>query len=202
MIMRVLSISNSNNNITYRGRVSKNTAELTQKMSDGWIRTATGGKYATLPFINTCMFASERINNVFLNLSTMMERFCHGCELTFVKSEKSGKYRFFIENKYSNYKTVCKDIDFSPKLNKLSDIDELENLENKVAKLNPYQENSNFIIQRKADAKFVIHDNEFEPDADYAFVEDKLIRKDIREATMEDIQEFLEAAKEEGLIDG
>ena len=187
---------------SYKGSVSTDVAKLTKTMSDGWIRTANSGKYKTSPMINTCLYASEKINNVFINLSTMMERFCRGCELTFKKSDKSGKYRFFVQHNYSNYKTICSDIEFSPELNKLTDIDKLENLERMVAKLNPYQENSNFIIQRKADSKFSVHDGEFEPDADYIFVEDKLIRNCDREATMEDIEEFLSAAKEEGLLNG
>lgn len=200
--MRVQPITDSTNDISYKGSLSKKTAEFTKSMSDRWIKAATDGKYKTLPIINTCIYASSRINNVFLNLSTMMERFCHGCELTFAKSEKSGSYRFFIEHKHSNYKSVCGDFEFSPNVNKLTDVSILENVENKLAKLNPYKENSNFIIQRKADSTNMLFDKEFEPDADYLFWEDKLIRREASEATMEDINEFLDAAKEEGLIDG
>ena len=200
--MRILPITELNNRISYKGRVSKSTEELTESMGEKWIRTAKNDKYKTLPFINACFYASERINDIFLNLSTMMERFGHACELTFEKSAKSGKYRFFIENKYSNYKTICADLEFSQGLNKYTDINELETLESKVAKINPYKENSDFIIQRKSEAKDVIYDKEFEPDADYTFIEDKLIRKEINDTTFEDIEEFLEAAKEEGLING
>lgn len=199
--MRILPITNYSD-MSSRGKVSEKTVELTKKMSDGWLQASVNGKYKTLPFINTCLSTSERINNVFLNLSTIMERFCHGCELTFEKSSKNGKYRFFIEHKYSDYKTVCADVDFSPELNKYTDVDKLESFENKVAKLNPYKENSNFIIQRKPEAKTAIHDSEFIPDDDYIFLEDKLIKRNYDDATMEDIEEFLDAAKKEGLING
>ena len=199
--MKILPVTNiSNNNISNKGRVSPKLAGLTKNMSDGWLRTAQ--KYTKLPIVNTCLYSSERVNDIFINLSTMMERFAHGCELTFEKSLKTGKYRFFIEHKYSNYKSLCGDIEFSKDINKLTDVYEFEALEGKVAKIDPYKENTNFIIQRKSDAKSVDFDREFEPDADYAFIEDKLIRKEINDASMEDINEYLEAAKEEGLIDG
>lgn len=201
--MKILPITNTtNNNISNKGCVSPKLAELTKNMSDGWLRTAQSGKYTKLPIINACLYSSERINDIFINLSTMMERFAHGCELTFEKSLKTGKHRFFIEHKYSNYKTLCGDIEFSKDINKITDVYELESLEGKVAKIDPYKENTNFIIQRKTDAKSVDLDREFEPDADYTFIEDKLIRKEVNDASMEDIHEYLEAAKEEGLIDG
>lgn len=198
--MKILPIQNNTNNVLYRGKVSQNLAELTKNMSDGWLAAAGNGKYKTLPIINTCLFASERINNIHLNLLTIMERFGKACELTFEKSLKSGKYRFFIENKYSNYKAICGDVEFSPALNKLRDVDELEKVEKKVAKLNPYAENSNFVIQRKSDAKSVVYDKEFEPDADYVFLEDKLIKQETKEATMEDLEEFIAAAKKDGIV--
>ena len=200
--MRVLSVTNTNNKVTYRGRVSRNVMELTKNISEGWLNTAASGKYRTVPIINACLGASERVNNVLLNLSTIMERFCQGCELNYAKSAKNDKYRFFIEHKNSSYKTLCGDVEFSPKLNKYNDVNELENLVVKVSKLNPYKENSHFIIQRKPDSKSPIHDCEFIPDEDYLFLEDKLIKEEYNEATMEDIQEFLNAAKKEGLIDG
>ena len=200
--MRVLSVTNTNNKISFRGRVSRNVLELTKNMSESWLDTAANRKYKALPIINTFLDASERVNNVLLNLSTIMERFCQGCELNFAKSAKNGKYRFFIEHKDSSYKTICGDVEFSPKLNKYTDVNELENLEVKVSKLNPYKENSHFIIQRKPDSKSPMLDSEFIPDEDYMFLEDKLIKKEYNEAAMEDVEEFLEAAKEEGLIDG
>ena len=198
--MKVLPITNSTNNLTVRGRISNKTAELTKYMSEGWLSTATSGKYKTLPIINTCLYTSERINNIHLNLLTIMERFGKACELTYEKSLKSGKYRFFISNKYSNYRTVCGDAEFSPALNKLRDVEELENIEKKVAKLNPYEENSHFIIQRKSNAKDIIFDKEFEPDADYVFLEDKLIKREVKEATMEDLEEFISEAKKDGIV--
>ena len=200
--MRVIPITNSANNVQYRGKVSQKVAELTGTMSEGWIRTANSGKYSTLPIINTCLFASERINNIFINLSTIMERYGHACELSFEKSKESGLFRFFIENKHSNYKIMCDDIEFSPNVNKLSDIDKLEHLEQKVAKINPYEENSHFILQRKPESKGPLFDKEFVPDEDYIFLEDKLIQKEKKQATMDDINEFLEAARKEGLTDG
>ena len=201
--MRVMPITNSKDNVAAKGTLSVKTAELTKKMSEGWLNTATSGKYKTLPIINTCCYASQRVNNIYLNLSTIMERFCRSCELTFSKSEKTGTHRFFIENKYSNYKLICGDVEFSPKKNKLADIDKLEELEKKMEKINPFSENSNFIIQRKADAKSVLYDKDFEPDKDYVFLEDKLVGKEpLSEATVKDIEEFFDAAKKEGLIDG
>lgn len=200
--MRVLPITNSAYNVQYRGKVSQNVAELTGAMSEGWIRTANSGKYSTAPIINTCLFASERINNIFINLSTIMERFGHACELTFEKSKNTGIYRFFIQNKHSNYKVICDNIEFTPDVNKLSDVDKLEQLEQKVAKINPYEENSHFILQRKPESKNILFDSEFVPDEDYIFLEDKLIRTDIKQANWEDIDTFLEAARKEGLIDG
>ena len=200
--MRILPITDTYAQTSYNGRVGKNTAELTKRLSDAWLDASANGKYKTLPLINTCLCAVERINNVFLNLSTIMERFCNGCELNYAKSGKNGKYRFFIEHKNSNYKAICGDAEFSAELNKYTDVKELENLEDKVSKLNPYKENSYFIIQRKPDSKTPICDSEFIPDKDYLFLEDKLIKKDYKEATMDDIEEFLKAAKEEGLIDG
>ena len=199
--MRIQPIAN-NYDVSQKGQVSKNTAEFVKRISDSWLDASANGKYKTLPIINTCLSASERVNNVFLNLSTIMERFCSGCELSFVKSEKSGKYRFFIEHKSSNYKAVCGDAEFSPKMNKLSDVNELERIENKVAKLNPYEENTHFIVQRKPDSKTAMQNSEFIPDADYIFLEDKLIKRDYEPATMDDIEEFVNAAKEEGLING
>ena len=79
---------------------------------------------------------------------------------------------------------------------------EFEKLEQKVAKINPYEENSHFILQRKPESKDNLFDKEFVPDEDYIFLEDKLIRKDVKQATDDDIKEFIEAAKKEGLIDG
>ena len=199
--MRVYPVNNTTKQLSYKGKVDGNFADMMKNMSGAWLDKASDMK--TLPLINTCVFASERINNVFINLSTIMERFGHACKLTFAKSEKSPKYRFFIENEYSNYKLMCKDTEFSPDLNKLDDISKLENLENTIAKINPYKENSNFLLQKKSNAKGVIHDKEFEPDADYVFIEDKLVGKESRpQATTEDIIEFLNAAKKEGLIDG
>ena len=198
--MRVSSVTSANNKISYRGHVSKNVMELTKNISEGWLNTAASGKYRAVPIINTCLSASERVNNVLLNLSTIMERFCQGCELNFAKSAKNDKYRFFIEHKNSSYKTLCGDVEFSPKLNKYSDVNELENLVVKASKLNPYKENSHFIIQRKPDSKSPIHDFEFIPDADYLCLEDKLIQEEHNEATMKDLEEFLNAAKEDGVI--
>lgn len=200
--MRVLPIRNSADKIQYKGKISQSVAELTGSMSDGWLHEANSGKYTTTPLINTCLFASERINNTYMNLYTIMERFAHACELTFEKSKQTGIYRFFIENKHSNYKIMCDDIEFSPNVNKLSDIDKLEHLEQKVAKINPYEENSHFILQRKPESKGPLFDKEFVPDEDYIFLEDKLIHIEKKQATMDDINEFLEAARKEGLIDG
>lgn len=199
--MKISPVSNSAG-ISAKGFVGNNTVELTKRLSNAWLNASASGKYKTLPLKNTCLCASERINNVLINLSIIMERFCNGCELSYAKSAKSGKYRFFIEHKNSNYKVVCGDIALSKDLNKYTDVNELENLEVKVSKLNPYKENSHFIIQRKPESKTPIHDSEFIPDKDYLFLEDKLIRKDYEDATMEDIEEFLKAAKEEGLING
>lgn len=198
--MKILPITNSPNT-SYKGRVSKNVAELTKSMSDRWTKAATSGRYTTLPIINTCIFAAERINNVFLNLSTIMERFGHGCELDFKKAVNSNKYRFFIENKYSSYKTMCDDVEFSPEINKLTDIDVLEKVENYLAKLNPYRENSHFIIQRKKEATEALLNKEFIPDEDYIFLEDKLVGKEpLKQATIEDIDAFIAAAKKEGVL--
>ena len=200
--MRVLPITNYSNNVQHRGKLSQSVAELTGSMSDGWIHEANSGKYTTTPLINTCLFASERINDIYMNLYTIMERFGHACELTYEKSKTTGIYRFFIQNKHSNYKVICDDVEFSANINKLSDIDKLEKLEQKVAKINPYEENSHFILQRKPESKDNLFDKEFVPDEDYIFLEDKLIRKDVKQATDDDIKEFIEAAKKEGLIDG
>lgn len=198
--MKVYPVSSANH-ITTKGSLDRKTADMLRDMSGVWLSKASEMK--TPPLINTCLFASERINNVFINLSTMMERFGHACKLTFAKSEKSSKYRFYIENEYSNYKSIFKDIEFSQGKNKLDDITRLENLENALAKIDPYQENSKFLIQRKSNAKDISFDKNFEPDTDYLFIEDKLVGKEEKpQATMEDIKEFLEAAKEEGLIDG
>ena len=199
--MQVLPVANYRNNLSVKGRVGSKVSDLTKNMSEGWLNTATNGKYKTLPIINVCCYASQRINNAYLNLMTVMERFGQACELTFAKSEKTGIHRFFIENKYSNYKLMCGDIEFSPKINKLTDIDKLESLEKKMEKLNPYQENSNFLIQRKTDAQGMLFDKEFAPSEDYVFLEDRLIGKEpLPEATMNDLEEFLEAAKEDGVI--
>ena len=201
--MHILPITDSTYNISARGTLSIKTAELTKQMSEGWFNAANSGKYKTSPIINTCYYAAEKVNNIFLNLSTIMERFGHACELSFAKSEKTGVHRFFIENKYSNYKLMCGDIEFSPKKNKLEDIDKLEDLEKKMEKINPFSENSNFIIQRKADAKSILHDKDFEPDKDYVFLKDRLVGKEpLPQATTKDIEEYINAAKEEGIIDG
>lgn len=198
--MKILPVTTVNN-ISNRGRLSNKTSELTKIMSNGWLETVNSGKYKTLPMINSCIFASERINNIHMNLLTIMERFGQACELTFAKSEKSGIYRFFINNKYSNYKLMCGDIKFSDKMNKLSDIDKLEEFEKNMEKIDPYKENSNFIIQRKSSAKSPLYDNYFEPSFDYIFLEDKLVGKEpLPEATLKDIKEFIEAAKEDGVI--
>ena len=199
--MRIYPVNSTNQQTSFCGSLDRNTANLLKDMSGRWVDKASDMK--TLPMVNTCLSASEQINNVYLNLSTMMERFGHACKLSFAKSQKSSKYRFFIENEYSNYKLMCKDIEFSSGKNKLDDITKLESLENAVAKINPYKENSNFILQRKSEAKGTIFDKEFEPDADYVYIEDMLVGKEPKpQATMEDVEEFLKAAKEEGLIDG
>lgn len=199
--MRIYPINNTNKQLSHRGSLDRQTASLLKDMSGCWVDKAS--KMKTLPLISTCLSASEHINNIYLNLSTIMERFGHACKLSFAKSEKTSKYRFFIENKYSNYKLICKDVEFSAGKNKLDDITKLDNLENATAKLDPYKENSNFIIQRKSEANEMIFDKEFEPDADYVFIEDKLVGKEQKpQATIEDVEEFLKAAKEEGLIDG
>lgn len=200
--MQVLPITtNLPNNISSKGYVGSKVENLTKGMSERCLNSAKSGRYKELPIINTFLFASERINNVFLNLSTIMERFCNACELTFEKSEKSGKHRFFIENKYSNYKVMCGDIEFSPEMNKLRDIDELENLESRLLKINPYKENSNFIIQRFSETKNESYDDFFAPDRDYIFIEEKLAGKEpLPVATMEDIEKFIEAAKKDGIV--
>ena len=199
--MRIYPVNNTNKQPVFSGSLDRNTASLLKDMSGRWLDKASDMK--TVPLINTCLSASEQINNVYLNLSKIMERFGHACKLTFEKSAKTAKYRFYIENEYSNYKLICKDIEFSSGKNKLDDITKLENLEKAVAKINPYKENSNFIIQRKSEAKGMIFDKEFEPDADYVFIEDQLAGKEQKpQATMENVEEFLRAAREEGLIDG
>ena len=196
--MRIYPVCSVNNCVSTKGRLDRNTEALFKSTSDAWLNKST--KMKTLPLINTCLFASERVNNVFINLSTIMERFGHACRLTFAKSEKTSKYRFYIENEYSNYKLMCNDEIFSDKINKLEDVTKLEKIESSLAKVNPYKENSNFILQRKANAKDVLYDKEFEPDSDYVFLEDKLVGKEpLPQATMDDIQAFLDAAKEEGL---
>ena len=198
--MRIYPV-NSANQVSSKGSLDKKTTDMIRGMSGGWLDKA--GNMKTLPMTNTCLFASERINNVFINLSLMMERFGHACKLTFIKSEKSPTCRFFIENEHSNYKLIVKDVEFSHSKNTFDDITRLENLENSLAKVNPYKENSNFLLQRKSASKDIIFDKDFEPDADYIFLEDKLVGKEQKpQATMEDIREYLEAAKEEGLIDG
>ena len=86
---------------------------------------------------------------------------------------------------------MCGDIEFSPKKNKLGDIDKLEKLEKDMEKLDPYKENSHFIIQRKTDAKSILYDSDFVPSYNYVFLEDKLVGKDSKsKASMEDIKEF------------
>ena len=198
--MKVYPVSNVNQ-ISTKGSLDKKTSDLFRNMSGAWLDKA--GEMKTMPLINTCLFASERTNNILSNLSTMMERFGHACKLTFAKSAKASKYRFYIENKYSNYKLILKDTELSQGINKLDDISKLENLENSLIEVNPYKENSNFILQRKSEAKGAQFDKEFEPDADYIFIEDKLVGKEpMKQATMDDIEEFIEAAKKEGLTDG
>ena len=198
--MKVHPVNNANY-VSSKGSLDRKTADMLSSMNTGWLKKADDMK--TLPLINTCLYAAERVNNVFINLSSMMERFGRACKLTFAKSEKSPKYRFYIENEYSNYKLIFKDIEFTKGKNKLDDISQLENLENCLVKIDPYKENSNFILQRKSKAAGVMFDKEFEPEADYVFIEDKLVGKDpLPEATMADIQEYLEAAKEEGLYNG
>ena len=187
------------NNISHKGCLDKKTTELFKDMSGKWLESAA--KRKTLPIINTCLFASEQINNIHINLCTMMERFGHGCKLMFAESEKSGNIRFYIENKFSNYKLIFNDINLSKEKNKFDDITKLENLENSLAKVDPYKENSNFVLQRKSSAKDFRFDSEFEPDNDYVFIEDKLVGKEPRkQVTMENIEEYLNAAKEEGLV--
>jgi len=197
--MKILPVQNSSvniNTVSSKGRVGLDTSLLCKKVGDKWLDTAASGKYKTMEIISACLSFAERVNNVFLNLSSIMERFGHDCELSFRQSEKTGKYRFFIENKYSNYKVMCGDAELSNKINKLHDIEELESIEENIVKLNPYKENSHFIIQKRSEAQY----SNFVPDNDYIFVEDKLVGKDKKEATMEDAKRFEEAAKEEGIL--
>ena len=197
--MKILPVQNSSvniNTVSSKGRVGLDTSLLCKKVGDKWLDTAASGKYKTMDIISACLSFAERVNNVSLNLSTIMERFGHDCELSYRQSKKTGKYRFFIENKYSNYKVMCGDADLSNKINKINDIEELETIEKNLIKLDPYKENSHFILQRKPEAQ---HSN-FVPDNDYVFIEDKLVGKDKKEATLEDVRRFVEAAKEEGII--
>ena len=197
--MKIMSVQNPSVNITtvpLKGRVGLDTSLLCKKVGDKWLDTAASGKYKNMDIISACLSFAERANNVFLNLSSIMERFGHDCELSFRQSEKTGKYRFFIENKYSNYKVMCGDAELSNKINKLHDIEELESIEENIVKLNPYKENSHFIIQKRSEAQY----SNFVPDNDYIFIEDKLVGKDKKEAAMEDVKRYVEAAKKEGII--
>ena len=197
--MKILPVQNPSVNVktvSSKGRVGFDTTLLYKKVGDKWLDTAASGRYKTMEIISTCLSFAERVNNVYLNLSSIMERFGHDCELSYRQSKKTGMYRFFIENKYSNYKVMCGDAELSNKINKVHDIEELESIEESMVKLDPYKENSHFILQRKPEAQ----QSNFVPDNDYTFLEDKLVGKDKKEATLEDVNRFLEAAKEDGII--
>ena len=197
--MKILPVQNPSvnvNTVSLKGRVGLDTALLCKKVGDKWLDTAASGTYKTMDIISACLSFAERVNNVSLNLSSIMERFGHDCELSFRQSKKTGKYRFFIENKYSNYKVMCGDAELSNKINKVHDIEELESIEENMVKLDPYKENSHFILQKRPEAQY----SNFVPDNDYIFIEDKLVGKDKKEAAMEDVKRYVEAAKKEGII--
>jgi hypothetical protein len=80
--MKVYSV-NTVSQMTYKGGLDKKTADMLREMNAGWFHKATEMK--TQLMTNTCLFASERINNVFINLSIMMERFGHACNMTYEK---------------------------------------------------------------------------------------------------------------------
>ena len=198
--MQISPITNPTNNVTSRGCVSKKLKTFNNDIGIRWLNTADSGKYKSPELYKACVSAAKRIYNVSSNMQTIMERFCHACVLTFEKSKKSGIYRFFIEHPLSNYKVICGDVNLSRGINKLEDIEKLEELEEKIANISPYKENSNFIIQRKPNTKGKLNDMDFVPDRDFVFLEDELEGKNPEQATLEDIKIIVEAAKEEGLL--
>ena len=87
-----------------------------------------------------------RLQTVKENLFIMMQKFAFMCELTFEKVEE--KYRFSMENPYSDYKVKCGDIEFSKELNQTEDVDKFEGLVERLSRLIPSKVNNNFYLHR------------------------------------------------------
>ncbi len=186
--MKILPVD-SNNNISSKGRISRKLGYMLTDMSNAWMMSVVEKKVKEPLVAEAYRNASSRVNCVLKNLNTIMQRFVHSGELTYEESEKTGKYRFFINSKYSDYKSLCGDMELSPKLDTLEDISKLEKFEESLLKIDPYKENSHFIIQRRAHGN--MYDSEFIPDADYMFVEDKLVGKTKTQPTSEDVKHIL-----------
>lgn len=88
----------------------------------------------------------QRLQTVKHNLAKMMLEFAFMCELTFEKVEE--KYRFFMKNRYSNYKLECGKIEFSKELNQAEDVDKFEGLVERLSKFIPSKVNENFYSHR------------------------------------------------------
>ena len=165
--MKINPISSTCNTISYKGKVSRETTGFIQDIANNCFNNRSE---------QVSMYDSmSRVANVVDNLNTLMSRFAHSCRLSHIKSSKSDKYRFYLEHKTSNYKKPIKDIVFSNDKNSVEDIKKLEGLEDALYEVNPYIENSNFIIQRTESG--LISDPDFIPDKNIIFIEDELIKR-------------------------
>jgi len=135
----------------------------------------------------------KRTKNMIENLKTIMLRFPQTAVLDF-QASKQGFNRFYIHSPESSYKYIVGDI--KPE-SKFKDIENLEKITDKLAKVNPYETNLKFKMFKHEFAK-----DSFAPEKDIILIEDALVGKEPKpDASMEDIKKFLELAKKEGLID-
>ena len=165
--MKVIPITN--NDRTFKGHLNQQTGNLilgaSSHFSNNIVKTSKGLENFSL---------AMRMSFIYSNLLPIMERFAHSAELSFVKLKNSSIHRFFIEDRGSNYKYIASDISLSEKCNQTNDVDALETLVSDLAKVNPFEVNSKFKLQRKPNT----FDYSFEPDKSYVDIENRLIIPD------------------------
>ena len=165
--MKILPITN--NDGTFKGHLNQQTGNLileaSSHFSNNIVKTSKGIENFSL---------AMRMSFIYSNLCTIMERFAHSAKLSFIKLKNSNTHRFFIEHQGSHYKYVVSDVSLSEMHNQANDVDKLETLVNDLAKVNPFEVNNKFLLQRKPGTIFY----DFEPDKSYVDIEDRLVIPD------------------------
>ena len=167
--MKVFSINpgiqTSQKSPVYKGKLS----DKTERLFENFINASE--KCQLKSNNSKASYNDGTFKQIYNNLKIIMERFGNSCKLDFEQLGQTQTHRFFIGSDYSYYKLVVGDADL-PGMGIPKDEEQLGNIVHKLAKINPYEVNTKFIIQKIQNCD----DTKFKPDKDYMFLEEKLLK--------------------------